>query len=344
MRNVFEKEKKTIEDIFNHLKEVVVDTVSRKKKEYIQMLEERMINACNNYALFEKELKMSYPKAEDLTSLFPSKEELQARLTKLTTASEISVFMKGIIEDMHKRKAKKTQDVEKEERDLAALSEVLNKTEYSKALFDVKDINTYALETSVKESLTNFLKNTLSLFEEKSVKTVYAESSILSLQDWNQIREWLPVKFNFAPKLLYRGTKDGMSSSSFHSKCDEKGPTVTFIKCRFNGSSKTSVIGGFADKDWSQGNKYVPSDESFIFSLTSHVKCEVFSKTSALASVSNRGPCFGVSDIYVGDEAFNECFVKQSSYIDTGKIVECEGYSNPNKCGFTIHKIEIFSN
>lgn len=46
--------------------------------------------------------------------------------------------------------------------------------------------------------------------------------------------------------LIYRGSRDGFKASDFHSKCDEKGDTITFVK-----NSKGAVFGGFTKVPWS---------------------------------------------------------------------------------------------
>ena len=60
------------------------------------------------------------------------------------------------------------------------------------------------------------------------------------------LRTWLsPVarNVNSAWKLCWRASVDGWASSTFHSRCDGKGPTVTIIrvgKCIFGGYTRIS--------------------------------------------------------------------------------------------------------
>ena len=42
----------------------------------------------------------------------------------------------------------------------------------------------------------------------------------------------------------YRGSEHSFSATSFHSNCDNKGPTVTLVRVNEN------VFGGYADKSW----------------------------------------------------------------------------------------------
>ena len=46
-------------------------------------------------------------------------------------------------------------------------------------------------------------------------------------------------------QLLYRASRDGWEGKHFHSKCDNKGPTLTVIKC-----TGGYVFGGYANAAW----------------------------------------------------------------------------------------------
>ena len=46
-------------------------------------------------------------------------------------------------------------------------------------------------------------------------------------------------------RLLFRASRDGFAAAAFHSKCDNKGPTVTIVK------SGNNIFGGFTEVSWS---------------------------------------------------------------------------------------------
>ena len=48
-------------------------------------------------------------------------------------------------------------------------------------------------------------------------------------------------------QLLYRASSNGWAASSFHSYCDNKGPTVTVVK------SGNYIFGGYTEKNWDGG-------------------------------------------------------------------------------------------
>ncbi|CAI2185779.1 8387_t:CDS:2 [Funneliformis geosporum] len=65
--------------------------------------------------------------------------------------------------------------------------------------------------------------------------------------------------------LLTRGNRDGMSGDGFHSRCDNKGPTIVLAKV-----DKTNVIvGGYNPNSWSSSNKWIATNQCFIFSFKS---------------------------------------------------------------------------
>ena len=75
-------------------------------------------------------------------------------------------------------------------------------------------------------------------------------SNILSSTQASMILLWLKEVVagrGDHPKmtLLYRASRDGWGSSHFHSKCDNKGPTLTVIKC-----TGGYVFGGYANAAW----------------------------------------------------------------------------------------------
>lgn len=45
-------------------------------------------------------------------------------------------------------------------------------------------------------------------------------------------------------RLLYRASRDGFAAECFHSRCDNKGPTLTIVK------SGKNVFGGFTEQSW----------------------------------------------------------------------------------------------
>jgi hypothetical protein len=105
-------------------------------------------------------------------------------------------------------------------------------------------------------------------------------------------------------ELLYRASRDGWQGQDFHSRCDNKGATVTFIE-----STGGFVFGGYADVSWKAGNggrkSYTHATQAFFFSLhrpsgVGPVKLPlVQNHQHAIYNAASHGPTFGVGDLYV---------------------------------------------
>ncbi len=72
-------------------------------------------------------------------------------------------------------------------------------------------------------------------------------------------------------KLLYKATRDGFNSFSFHMKADQRGPTITIVRSANN----DKVFGGYTSVPWTSAEyKWVRDEKAFIFCLTDCRKYE----------------------------------------------------------------------
>jgi len=169
-------------------------------------------------------------------------------------------------------------------------------------------------------------------------------SHLLTSNDMMTIKSWIPHEFVFAPKLLYRASRDGFNGKAFHTHCDGKGPTITLIKCEFQGSTEPTVIGGFLDKSWNSNDQQIVSKDSFVFSVSAKKKCELKQKGIAACGYPMSGPCFGDGvnmDIYISKN-FSESYMNPGTY----KNSECLNNMPNYKGGFARFnpvEIEVYS-
>ena len=56
---------------------------------------------------------------------------------------------------------------------------------------------------------------------------------------------------SFTLRLLFRGTRDGMTNDKFHELCDDQGPLLVIIK-----TNKDILIGGFCSISYKNDNSY----------------------------------------------------------------------------------------
>ena len=77
----------------------------------------------------------------------------------------------------------------------------------------------------------------------------FEETKILTSEEHQQsLKGWLPTDLEGEWRLLFRASRDGFTSVNFHSKCDNKGPTITIAK------SGGYIFGGFTEVFWNSKN------------------------------------------------------------------------------------------
>ena len=82
------------------------------------------------------------------------------------------------------------------------------------------------------------------------------------------IYAWFYTRKHIKMQLIFRGTRDGFTSSAFHEKLDGHGPLIFFVKsAEFN-----KVFGGFTALPWTkpenQPSQFIYDYKAWIFSLT----------------------------------------------------------------------------
>ena len=84
--------------------------------------------------------------------------------------------------------------------------------------------------------------------ENKEIKQIFNATSIDSkiathAYESDKMKEW--IGYDCELFLLYRGTRDGKSATSFHDKCDNQGNTIGIIHTKDG-----SRFGGYTDLQW----------------------------------------------------------------------------------------------
>eukprot|EP01094_Clydonella_sp_ATCC50884_P021194 TRINITY_DN460_c0_g1_i1.p1 TRINITY_DN460_c0_g1~~TRINITY_DN460_c0_g1_i1.p1 ORF type:complete len:182 (-),score=33.08 TRINITY_DN460_c0_g1_i1:791-1336(-) len=108
----------------------------------------------------------------------------------------------------------------------------------------------------------------------------------------SKLKSWIGGKPKF--ELLYRASRDGWSTATFHELCDDQGATLSI------GKSKSGyVMGGYCTVPWSTASRYFRDGTAFLFSLTdgksrNPVQLKQHANFStAVYHRSTRGPTFG---------------------------------------------------
>jgi len=90
------------------------------------------------------------------------------------------------------------------------------------------------------------------------------DSKIINSEELkSKVKSLLPPTAKFMN--LYRASRDGKSAIDFHSRCDNKGPTITIVK-----SENGTIFGGYTDISWFSSKScddHEYQHTSFIFSI-----------------------------------------------------------------------------
>jgi hypothetical protein len=148
----------------------------------------------------------------------------------------------------------------------------------------------------------NFAGNNSKQFEPRG--SLFVGGSILDKKQRIDLIKLIPKTYTKKPwKLLYSGSNDGYSSSTFHGKCDNSGgQTVVVIK-----STNGNIFGGFTSKDWSSNGSYTSDKDAFLFSIKNSknnvFKFPIHNNANGLNSTfynnSTYGPTFGILFLYL---------------------------------------------
>jgi len=123
-------------------------------------------------------------------------------------------------------------------------------------------------------------------------------------------------------EVLYVASTYGDATSSFHSACDNQGPTVVIVE-----TATGNVFGGFTDISWGTvTNNYAQSTKSFVFSIRPSMKQYMIKSSQVKYAVYHNpsyGPTFGRGghDIYISSGA-----TQNSNSYTSGNSYDLSGY------------------
>ncbi|EXX70301.1 BTB/POZ protein [Rhizophagus irregularis DAOM 181602=DAOM 197198] len=112
------------------------------------------------------------------------------------------------------------------------------------------------LPPSRKQNLNNYLDSTL--IESKHIPLF---ASWIDRKDSSHHNK-KNIQYDF--KLLYRSSRDGIDTNTFHKNCDNKGATIWVAKIE----NSTQIIGGYNPLDWNDDGVWKSTENSFIFNFT----------------------------------------------------------------------------
>ena len=153
------------------------------------------------------------------------------------------------------------------------------------------------------------------------------ESKIITKDDFFTVAVGIKNKLNKTIKearLLYRASRDG-DSTQFHTKCDGRENTVTFVKAK-NGRK----FGGFANKAFHSSNGWISDPNCFVFSLNFQ-ECYYYKTNDMICGSNSNGPLWGSGyDLHLASGCLSNTSssTSQSSFEYYGKSNALSGSTN----------------
>ena len=135
-------------------------------------------------------------------------------------------------------------------------------------------------------------------FDDSSTPIKFAQSKILSFNQEYDLIKLCEFNLDTKWKLIYQASQDGFRAGNFHSKCDDKSPTLTIFRVKQLGY----IFGGYTEVKWSQFSEHTLDSNAFIFSLTnkSNKPCKMMTNDPTKSIYqSSYGPVFGYGDIHI---------------------------------------------
>ena len=227
-------------------------------------------------------------------------------ISKTKKINEIEIMIPGIEvkeSDLILKLCEKVEKINILEKKINYIFDFMGKTE--------KDFELYE---EMKNSINNNIKN--------------IESNIIKVEDFATVA--MGIKKNLdktikEARLLYRASRDG-DSTQFHSKCDGKENTVTFVKSK-NGRR----FGGFANKGFHSSNSWISDPKSFVFSLDFH-ECYYYNNSGYMIyGSSSYGPLWGAGhDLYLASGCLSNTTssTNQKSFEYNGRNNALSGGTN----------------
>jgi hypothetical protein len=167
------------------------------------------------------------------------------------------------------------------------------------------------------------------------------DSCIVKACEIDLIKSWLNELDSVEFELLYKGSIHGDTSQDFHSRCDNKGSTISLIE-----TDTGRRFGGYTKLDWDSSNTMKGNDpQAFVFSLD-HKRKFGLSLSSVIACFADKNVSFGDKDFEIANDYGKEASV--SNFPAFFGVNDYFGDINPNTVlsgtrHFRPKNIEVFS-
>ena len=265
-----------------------------------------------------------------LMSLTKDKYEIIKEGNHLIINLELEVnFKKTVISLILERNEIKNEDL------IKSLYETLNK--YIKENYGLKgEIEELKEKINIMDEKINFIFNHIKA-QQNYFDSVFIQSCrmIEDIKQVELIQNWIAPKKDIRCKLIYDAKEHGDKVSSFHSCCDNKGPTLTIIS-----TTENKVFGGYLSMSFSENSGWIHDEKSFIFSLNYNEKYDTLDTTYSFYGGKDRGPTFGGYNIEIFDNFLNNDRNKYNT--NSGTYEFNERFKGSKDQYFKVSDLQVF--
>jgi len=210
------------------------------------------------------------------------------------------------------------------------LNEIKNIRNELNELKNWKSENEYELSNLIKE------KKNKSTLENIGTKILTNAEDFEFLEKAYKKDDKMLLNKNLKPKLIYRATRDGDSSSTFHNKCDNIKGTLTLVK-----TQKGLVFGGFTDETWN-GSGYKKDDNAFCFSIDLKKIYNNKKTGNSIFCDGGCGPIFGDYFFRIYDKSLSKGGMMNDGLNKSYDNQEKENEINNGESNFGVSEVEVF--
>jgi hypothetical protein len=279
-------------DVFNHFQELrfQIDEHRERLKAKIDDVALEMIEQTKKCeAEYLKSLK------ENLLSSFDESKSLDKELEEIEEYFRNPNLLIQSIKDMQQRQEESFKEIQSKLNEINQVKVDLKATnEFEPNLTLLNKESSSSLSSSFFGSMKlNTCSNT-DLFKSQ-ILTGNQPNVLIKLCEFSPNDKW---------KLLYRGTRDGFGAQDFHSRCDNKSPTLSICKAH----DSSYIFGGFTTVSWDSTSEFKSDPNAFVFSITNKdntplkMKVEPDEHQYAIYCHFECGPTFG-EDIIIENNA-----------------------------------------
>ena len=266
-------------------------------------------------------------------------KQINPMKVEMNEMKELNKEIKSMKVEMNEMKElnKEINSMKLEMNKMKELNEEINSMKLEMKELNNKQINSMKLEMNEMKEFIDQLKEVDYIVGSiNRNKALQSDKIIIDEKEKKLICDWISVDRKVNMTLLYKATRDGDSSSTFHNKCNGKSPTLTLVK-----TSNGYRCGGFTSLPWDSFRDYKEDNDAFVFSMDTRSKYKSTNSNSIYCH-SDYGPTFGDGyDLCLENKFLTAANSNRCNCPSTYKTVK-QSELTGGEYNFTVKECEVY--